>query len=109
MSSPLTQARVHFDADEARSSDIDLSGYVLRGIFSPDGAALGKIEMQTGLTRGDLDAGYVARVPLALTDNDEAATLLNIEKDWPLWLTTLSVEHPRVEPFDLFLLVEHRG
>lgn len=107
MGSPLTQARVHFV--DGSSAPIDLGPFLLRGIFSPAGHALGTITAETGLPRDVApDAGSVA-VALDLVDDDEGPTLIRVKDDWPLWITTFTVEHPRDTPFDLFLLVEHRG
>lgn len=105
MSSPLNRTRVAFGADDEISNEIDLSGYVLRGIYSPAGHALGEITVHSRTP----DMAETALVPLTLDDGDETATLLRPDADWPLWLTTISVEHTRVEPFELFLVTEHRG
>lgn len=108
MGSPLTQSRVRFEPGEHRSSPIDLSGYVLRGVFSPDGHALGKIGVVTAVDASRADTP-IAFVPLELVDGDDYATMLRVAEDWPLWKTWFDVEVPRDDEHDLILLLEHRG
>lgn len=108
MGSPLYSTRFAFDAGESSSTELDLSAFRVRGIFSPEGHALGMIDLVT--RRHEQTIG--ANVPLGaitLEDSDEAATLLVIKDDLPLMWTALDVEHPRDEAFELFLVYEHRG
>lgn len=109
MASPLTQARFVFPAGEATSGAQDLSGYVLRGLYTPEGHALGEITFTTFVPPERGGEGVAAFVELELADTDEVATLLRVADDWPFWTTTITVEHPRDEPLELLALVEHRG
>lgn len=106
MGSPLYSTRFAFDADESSSTELDLSAFRVRGIFSPEGHALGRIDITT---RRDLASGAALLGGTGLVDSDEVATLLRVKDDLPLMWTTLDVEHPRDEAFELFLVYEHRG
>lgn len=88
----------------AVSTEIDLGGYQLRGIASPEGHALGHITVVT-----HHDDFPPAAVPIPnLVDDDELATVMRVDGDWPLMLTTFTVDHPRDTPFDLFLITQPR-
>lgn len=91
----------------ADSTVIPLEAHKLRVIVSPEGHALGKITITTS-DGGDNPRFVNALVPIDLTDDDEAPTALFVKDDWPLLDTQFHVEHPRDEPFTLFLITEPR-
>lgn len=114
MASEIVRARVAFgwvtgddDAEtkyvSPRSNPIDLAHLVLRAVIAPEGIQLGAITVETSHD----DFGTVT-VPLALNDGDDSATLMRVDGDWPLFSTTFHVEHPRDEPFELFLIAQNR-
>lgn len=106
MGSPLYTARFAFEADVAYSNEVDLAAFCVRGLFSPEGHALGAITLETRRLQTDVTA---AIVHVELADADEAATLLVIKDDLPLMWTILEVERPHDVDFELFLIYEHRG
>lgn len=108
MGSPLYTTRFAFDAGDPRSGEADLSAFRVRGIFSPEGHALHHIDIATRRDQQS-DAARVTLSKGVLADVDDAATLLVIGEDLPLMWTTLTVEAPRDDALELFLIYEHRG
>lgn len=125
MANVLQAHRVHFQArddgdDESVSgrfsNHIDLASYRLRAIeFPKEGVGTLRALVRSGERdkQTQVEIAYTEAIgfslDLAVGDDPEAGSWIEVEKDWPFMDTVLVLDTARDEDFYLILVTELRG